>query len=93
MGAVDASGMGLWCYSDGEASLPVRKELASGATLTSSVGYSLDYNTLDNNKNPTDGLLIDFKQDFAGVGGDVTYLKIDDRRQILTRRWSPISSD
>jgi outer membrane protein insertion porin family len=66
---------GLGCYADGEASLPIRKELASGKTLTSSVGYSLDYNTLDNNKNPTDGLLIDFKQDFAGVGGDVSYLK------------------
>jgi outer membrane protein insertion porin family len=75
LGAVDTSGLGLWCYSDGEASLPIRKELAGGATLTSSVGYSLDYNTLDNNKNPTDGLLVDFKQDFAGVGGDVTYLK------------------
>jgi outer membrane protein insertion porin family len=71
----DPSGTGLWCYADGEASLPVRKELAQGATLTSAVGYSLDYNTLDNNKNPTDGLLIDWKQDFAGVGGDVTYLK------------------
>ncbi len=73
--ATDPSGVGLWCYSDGEASLPVRKELAGGKTLTSSVGYSLNYNTLDNNKNPTDGLLVDFKQDFAGVGGDVTYLK------------------
>jgi outer membrane protein insertion porin family len=73
--ATDTSGIGLWCYSDGEASLPVRKELASGKTLTSSVGYSLNYNTLDNNKNPTDGLLVDFRQDFAGVGGDVTYLK------------------
>src|SRR5204862_3242602 len=66
---------GLGCYSDGEASLPVRRELASGRTLTSSVGYSLNYNTLDNNKNPTDGLLVDFRQDFAGVGGDVSYLK------------------
>ncbi len=55
--------------------MPVRKELANGSTLTSALGYSLDYNTLDNNKNPTDGLLVDFKQDFAGVGGDVTYLK------------------
>ena len=73
--ATDASGQGLWCFSDGEASLPVRKELQSGSTLTSALGYSLDYNTLDNNKNPTDGLLIDFKQDFAGVGGDVSYLK------------------
>jgi len=75
LGATDASGIGLWCFSDGEASLPVRKELQSGKTLTSAVGYSLNYNTLDNNKNPTDGLLVDFRQDFAGVGGDVTYLK------------------
>jgi outer membrane protein insertion porin family len=66
---------GLGCYSDGEASLPVRKELYNGKTLTSALGYTLTYNTLDNNKNPTDGLLIDFKQDFAGVGGDVSYLK------------------
>jgi outer membrane protein insertion porin family len=73
--ATDASGVGLWCYSDGEASLPVRRELQSGKVLTSAVGYSLNYNTLDNNKNPTDGLLIDFKQDYAGIGGDVTYLK------------------
>jgi outer membrane protein insertion porin family len=73
--AVDPSGTGLWCYSDGEASLPVRKELQSGSTLTSALGYSLNYNTLDNNKNPTDGLLIDWKQDFAGVGGDVSYIK------------------
>ncbi len=61
--------------ADGEASLPIRQELAGGATLTSMVGYTLTYNTLDNNKNPTDGLLIDWKQDFAGVGGDVSYLK------------------
>lgn len=66
---------GLGCYYDGEASLPVRKELANGKTLTSALGYTLTYNTLDNNKNPTDGLLVDFRQDFAGVGGDVSYLK------------------
>ena len=74
-GGVDPSGTGLWCYADGEASLPVRKELAQGSTITSALGYSFDYNTLDNNKNPTDGLLVDWRQDFAGVGGDVTYLK------------------
>jgi outer membrane protein insertion porin family len=80
---------GLGCYFDGEASLPVRKELAGGKTLTSSVGYSLNYNTLDNNKNPTDGLLIDWKQDFAGVGGDVTYLK----SQIDAKYYSPLVAD
>ena len=57
--------------------------------LTSSVGYSLNYNTLDNNKNPTDGLLIDFRQDFAGVGGDVTYLKT----AIDVKYYTPLVSD
>jgi outer membrane protein insertion porin family len=87
--ATDTSGLGLWCYSDGEASLPIRKELASGSTLTSALGYSLNYNTLDNNKNPTDGLLIDWRQDFAGVGGDVTYLK----SQVDAKYYSPLVSD
>jgi outer membrane protein insertion porin family len=86
---VDASGVGLWCYSDGEASLPIRKELASGKTLTSSVGYSLNYNTLDNNKNPTDGLLVDFRQDFAGVGGDVSYLKT----MVDAKYYTPLVAD
>jgi outer membrane protein insertion porin family len=80
LGGVDPTGNVLLngipgCLGDGESSLPVRKELASGSTLTSLVGYTLNFNTLDNNKNPTDGLLVDFRQDFAGVGGDVTYLK------------------
>ncbi|MCG6206895.1 outer membrane protein assembly factor BamA [Rhodopseudomonas sp. HC1] len=66
---------GLGCFSDGEASLPVRIGLANGAYWTSSVGYTLTYNTLDNTRNPTDGLLVDFRQDFAGVGGDVKFLK------------------
>jgi outer membrane protein insertion porin family len=77
------------CLSDGESSLPVRKELSEGAEWTSSVGYSLDYNTLDNNKNPTDGLLVDFKQDFAGVGGDVAYLK----SAIDAKYYAPLVAD
>jgi outer membrane protein insertion porin family len=80
---------GYGCYGDGEATLPVRKELANGATLTSAVGYTLNYNTLDNNKNPTDGLLVDFKQDFAGAGGDVAYLKT----AIDTKYFTPLVSD
>ncbi|MBR0783136.1 outer membrane protein assembly factor BamA [Bradyrhizobium iriomotense] len=84
-----ASTNGLGCYSDGEASLPVRKELASGKTLTSALGYTLTYNTLDNNKNPSDGLLVDFRQDFAGVGGDVSYLK----SVIDAKYYTPLVSD
>lgn len=77
------------CYSDGESSLPVRQELANGKTLTSLVGYTLNYNTLDNNRNPTDGLFVEFKQDFAGVGGDVTYLK----SSIDAKYYTPLVSD
>ncbi|MFB6451978.1 outer membrane protein assembly factor BamA [Bradyrhizobium tunisiense] len=84
-----ASTNGLGCYNDGEASLPVRKELANGKTLTSALGYTLTYNTLDNNKNPTDGLLVDFRQDFAGVGGDVSYLK----SVIDAKYYTPLVSD
>ena len=63
------------CYLDGEASLEVRKELSQGAVLTSLVGYDLSYNTLDNNRNPTSGILAVLKQDFAGVGGAVNFLR------------------
>ncbi len=63
------------CFLDGEASLAVRKELAQGAVFTSAIGYSLTYNTLDNNKNPTMGTLATLNQDFAGLGGDVNYIK------------------
>ena len=63
------------CYIYGQASLPVRAELANGATLTSLAGYGLTYNTLDNNKSPTNGLLLTFGQDFAGLGGNVAYMR------------------
>ncbi len=63
------------CYADGESSLAVRKELAAGPVTVSLVGYSLAYNTLDNNKSPTSGLYAELKQDFAGVGGDVNFIR------------------
>jgi outer membrane protein insertion porin family len=87
--ATDSGVYGYGCYGDGESALPVRKELANGPTLTSAVGYTLNYNTLDNTKNPTDGLLIDFRQDFAGVGGDVTYLKT----AVDTKYYTPLVSE
>ncbi len=55
---------------------PAVRELAnSGGVLTSLVGYTLTYNTLDNNRNPTKGLLAELKQDFAGVGGDSQFVR------------------
>ncbi len=63
------------CYSDGESGLAVRRELSAGAALVSLVGYTAAYSTLDNNRNPTSGIYLEFKQDFAGVGGDVNFIR------------------
>src|SRR5262245_34912704 len=63
------------CYFDGEASLAVRKELAAGPVNVSMLGYTVSYNALDNNRSPTSGLYAELKQDFAGVGGDVSFLR------------------
>jgi outer membrane protein insertion porin family len=39
------------------------------------VGYSLSYNTLDNGKNPTDGIYAALSQDVAGAGGDSKFVR------------------
>ena len=70
-----AAGQQTNCYSDGEASLAAKTELLGGAVYTSLIGYTLAHNTLDNNKNPTMGVLTTVGQDFAGVGGDVNFVR------------------
>lgn len=48
---------------------------AAGDTLVSSVQYSLIYDTLDNRRDPREGIYARFTQEFAGVGGDVSFLR------------------
>ena len=47
----------------------------AGSTMTSSVGYSLIWDTRNNRKNPSRGFYFSVSQDFAGVGGDVDYVR------------------
>jgi len=77
------------CYADGEASLAVRKELAAGPVNVSLVGYTLSYNTLDNNRLPTSGLYAELRQDFAGLGGDVNFI----RTQVEARTYYEVLND
>jgi outer membrane protein insertion porin family len=63
------------CEANGEVSSAIKQTLLRGPVWVSQVGYTLSYNTLDNIRNPTGGLLTEIKQDFAGVGGDVKFLK------------------
>ncbi len=48
---------------------------AIGNRWTSSVGYSLIYDTLNSRLRPTAGQRFTFSQDFAGLGGDVKYIR------------------
>jgi outer membrane protein insertion porin family len=48
---------------------------AIGTRTTSSIGYSLLYDTTDNRLRPTRGQRFALNQDFAGLGGDVKYLR------------------
>jgi outer membrane protein insertion porin family len=63
------------CFLDGEASAAVKQQVDNGPAIISMVGYTLAYNTLDNNRNPTRGVLAELRQDFAGVGGDVNFIR------------------
>src|SRR6185437_16269705 len=77
------------CYADGEASLAIRKELAAGPVNVTLVGYTMSYHTLENNKLPTSGLYAEIKQDLAGVGGDVNFI----RTQVEARKYYEVFSD
>jgi len=48
---------------------------AIGNRLTSSLGYSLAYDSTDNRLRPTRGQRWTLSQDFAGLGGDVKYIR------------------
>jgi outer membrane protein insertion porin family len=56
-----------------------------GNTTSSTIGYSLLYSTLDNSLRPTRGERALLSQDFAGLGGDVNYLR---NRASASKFWS-----
>lgn len=74
-GTVGAPGIDINnnCLANGEASQAIKE--ARGNTLTSLVGFTLSYNTLDNIKNPSAGLYATLSQDFAGAGGDSQFVR------------------
>jgi outer membrane protein insertion porin family len=63
------------CYANGEASAPVKQAALNGPTWTSAVGTTVAYSTLDNPRNPHDGIRAEVRQDVAGLGGGVDFLR------------------
>lgn len=61
------------CQTNGEASLAIKE--SQGAIVTSSLGYTLNYSTIDDFRNPHNGFLATFSQDAAGLGGYSRYLR------------------
>jgi outer membrane protein insertion porin family len=56
-------------------SVPIQQAALAGPQWVSSVGDTITYNTLDNNKSPTSGIKSQLTQDLAGLGGDVKFLR------------------
>ena len=46
-----------------------------GETTTSAIAHRLEYDLRDSRIDPTDGYFVRFGQEFAGLGGDATFLK------------------
>jgi outer membrane protein insertion porin family len=50
-------------------------EETEGAVLASALGYTYSYDSRTSGLNPSGGVLFRFSQDFAGLGGDATYVE------------------
>jgi outer membrane protein insertion porin family len=73
----------------GTASLPVQQAAALGPQWVSSIGNSVTYSTLDNPKNPTDGVRLQVNNEVAGLGGAVDFARTTDD----VRYYHPIVGD
>ncbi|KUF12142.1 outer membrane protein assembly factor BamA [Pseudoponticoccus marisrubri] len=60
-------------------------EATSGERIDSSLGYTYSYDTRRTGLNPNAGVLLEFGQDFAGVGGDTTHIKTSVRAIAQTK--------
>ena len=59
---------------DADASRIIKDQ--AGTNITSMVGQSLFYDRLNNRQDPTDGYYLSSSQDFAGLGGDIRFLRL-----------------
>ncbi|MAQ82439.1 MAG: outer membrane protein assembly factor BamA [Maritimibacter sp.] len=53
----------------------LQREATRGAEWTMGLGYDLTYRTLRTGLDPDSGVLLRWSQDFAGIAGDVSYVK------------------
>ncbi len=61
--------------SIGTVSLPIQQAAAAGSYWVSSFGNGVTFSTLDNARNPTEGVRASVNNDFAGVGGAAKFAR------------------
>lgn len=66
----------------------LKAEQTRGAEVTSALGYTLSYDTRVNAADPTTGLVLNFSQDFAGVGGDIQSITTTGQATFETKVWN-----
>ena len=55
--------------------LAISQAQSEGQTIKSAFGYSLVYNSIDSMSDPHDGIFVRLSQEFAGIGGDVKFIR------------------
>ena len=73
----------------GVVSLPIQQAAQAGAYWVSSIGSGVTYSTLDNPKNPTEGVWARTDNEFAGLGGAAKFARTTDD----VRVYQPIAGD
>ncbi|UMY20260.1 outer membrane protein assembly factor BamA [Methylobacterium organophilum] len=76
------------CAADGEASIAIKS--AQGSTLTSLVGVTLAYSTLDNLQAPKNGFYAELKPDIAGLGGDSNFYRVTGEARYYKELWEDV---
>mmetsp|Transcript_18249 Transcript_18249/g.28807 ORF Transcript_18249/g.28807 Transcript_18249/m.28807 type:complete len:784 (-) Transcript_18249:2390-4741(-) len=66
----------------------VQTEIDAGKQFSSALGYTYTYDSRNDGLNPNAGILLEFSQDFSGLGGDAEYIrttaKVVGQRRILS---------
>ena len=63
----------------------ITNEIARGDVLSSSLGYVYTFDTRTTGIDPNKGFLLEFSQDFAGIGGDTQFIRTKARAVAQTR--------
>ncbi|MBU2962342.1 outer membrane protein assembly factor BamA [Citreicella sp. C3M06] len=66
----------------------ITAEEDEAAQFESSIGYTYSYDSRRTGLNPNAGVLLEFGQDFGGVGGDTTFIKTNLRAIAQTKIWN-----